>query len=153
MLKQPGISSANSESGENVKPCPRGFIIRGLVVHGNHLGRTIGFPTANIRVADTNTGSLPRGVFLVNVSIDNRVFQGICNIGMRPTIGGTQLLTEVNILDFSEDIYGREIAVTILKSIRKEKKFNSLEELGKQISLDKEKARRMLSVLNKDKAC
>lgn len=128
------------------------MIIHGIVVHGNHLGRTFGFPTANILPSGNHEKNYPHGVYLVSVSLNARKLFGICNIGFRPTIGGTNLVIEVNILDFSEDIYGKEISVKILKPIRKEKKFQNLEKLVNQIRLDKEKAESILSALNKDQA-
>ena len=152
MQKKPFKSFASTDSVSKRILSVSGFTISGTVVHGNHLGRTIGFPTANIQSAGKENEVFPHGVFLVNVLLDERILPGVCNIGLRPTIGGTQVVTEVNILDFSEDIYGKEISVTILKSIRKEKKFSTLVELANQIRLDKEKARRLLSMLNKQKA-
>ena len=152
MQKEPVKSPASPASVNKGILSVSGFTIYGIVVHGNHLGRTIGFPTANIQPGDKEKKVFPHGVFLVNVLLDDRILPGVCNIGLRPTIGGTQLVTEVHILDFSEDIYGKEISVTIMKSIRKEKKFSTLDELGNQIRLDKEKARRLLSMLNKQKA-
>jgi riboflavin kinase/FMN adenylyltransferase len=124
--------------------------IRGTVVHGNHLGRTLGFPTANIQSGKDQPYTIPNGVYLVNVRLKERKFFGLCNIGKRPTIGGTDLVTEVHILEFCEDIYGKEISIKVIRSIRKEKKFQNLDMLVNQINLDKEKAMRMLSALNKD---
>jgi riboflavin kinase/FMN adenylyltransferase len=89
-------------------------------------------------------------VYLVNVRLKERKFFGLCNIGKRPTIGGTDLVTEVHILEFCEDIYGKEISIKVIRAIRKEKKFQNLDMLVNQINLDKEKAMRMLSALNKD---
>ena len=77
-------------------------------------------------------------------------FFGLCNIGYRPTIGGTHIVIEVNILDFSDDIYGEEISIRVIKAIRKEKKFKDLEQLVNQIKLDKSKAVKFLSALNKN---
>lgn len=94
---------------------------------------------------------IPNGVYLVSVSLNARTFSGLCNIGHRPTIGGKDLVIEVNILAFSEDIYGKEISVRILRAIRKERKFKDLEQLVNQIKRDKTKAIKILSALNKDK--
>ena len=124
--------------------------IRGTVVHGNHLGRTLGFPTANVHPHSDQPALVPNGVYLVSLFLQEKKFFGLCNIGLRPTIGGTHLVIEVNI-DFSADIYGMEISVTIIRQIRKEKKFKNLEALVSQIRHDKEKAMKMISALDKDK--
>ena len=129
---------------------PKDYIIRGTVVHGNHLGKTLGFPTANIQPYKDQPPMIRNGVYLVHVTLQERKLFGICNNGYRPTIGGTHLVIEVNILDFSEDIYGMEISVRIIRRIRKEKKFEHLDQLVSQIKLDRLKATRILSVLNKN---
>ena len=82
--------------------------------------------------------------------LQERKFFGLCNIGLRPTIGGKHLVIEVNILDFSEDIYGKEISVSVLRIIRKEKKFQNLDQLVNQIRLDRIKALKLLSMPDKD---
>ncbi len=125
--------------------------ICGTVVHGNHLGRTLGFPTANVLPHSDQPALVPNGVYLVSLFLQEKKFFGLCNIGLRPTIGGTHLVIEVNILDFSADIYGMELSVTIIRQIRKEKKFKNLEALVSQIRHDKEKAMKMISALDKDK--
>ena len=148
-------SSSNS-TAEGKRRVPgssfKGHLISGIVVTGNQLGRTLGFPTANIQTPQGQPLTVPNGVYLVAVILGNRSFFGLCNIGFRPTIGGLHLVTEVHILDFSEDIYGQEISVKIIRSIRKEKKFKSLEQLVNQIRLDKEKASKLISFFDKDQA-
>ncbi len=120
----------------------RPYSFEGKVVHGNRLGRSIGFPTANIWLPKNN---LPiKGVFSVKISIDMSEFEGIANIGIRPTVGGTSPVLEVNIFDFKKEIYGKRIKVEFVKKIRDEKKFNSLDDLKKQIAKDVNTAKEQL---------
>lgn len=114
------------------------IIIIGEVEHGKKIGRTIGFPTANLKVF--NKIYPPRGIYGVEVLIEgeNRLRHGLLNIGFNPTIPNEfpKLSVEVYILDFDEDIYGKELLVKIVKYNRPEKKCNSLEELKKLIHDD-----------------
>jgi len=120
----------------------RPYTFEGKVVHGNRLGRSIGFPTANIWLPKNN---LPiRGVFSVKISIDMSEFKGIANIGIRPTVGGTSPVLEVNIFDFKKEIYGKRLKVEFVKKIRDEKKFDSLDDLKKQIAKDVNTAKEQL---------
>ena len=120
----------------------RPYSFEGKVVHGNRLGRSIGFPTANIWLPKNN---LPiKGVFSVKISIDVSEFEGIANIGIRPTVGGTSPVLEVNIFDFKKEIYGKRLKVEFIKKIRDEKKFDSLEDLKKQIAKDVNTAKEQL---------
>ena len=120
----------------------RPYSFEGKVVHGNRLGRSIGFPTANIWLPKNN---LPiKGVFSVKISIDVSEFKGIANIGIRPTVGGTSPVLEVNIFDFKKEIYGKRIKVEFVKKIRDEKKFESLDDLKKQIAKDVNTAKEQL---------
>ena len=120
----------------------RPYSFEGKVVHGNRLGRSIGFPTANIWLPKNN---LPiKGVFSVKISIDVSEFEGIANIGIRPTVGGTSPVLEVNIFDFKKEIYGKRIKVEFVKKIRDEKKFDSLDDLKKQIVKDVNTAKEQL---------
>ena len=120
----------------------RPYSFEGKVVHGNRLGRSIGFPTANIWLPKNN---LPiKGVFSVKISIDMSEFEGIANIGIRPTVGGTSPVLEVNIFDFKKEIYGKRIKVEFVKKIRDEKKFENLDDLKKQIAKDVNTAKEQL---------
>ena len=120
----------------------RPYSFEGKVVHGNRLGRSIGFPTANIWLPKNN---LPiKGVFSVKISIDVSEFEGIANIGIRPTVGGTSPVLEVNIFDFKKEIYGKRIKVEFVNKIRDEKKFDSLDDLKKQIAKDVNTAKEQL---------
>jgi len=104
---------------------------RGVVVKGERLGRKLGFPTANVEV-EGGADRLPRGVH--KVMVEGRV--GVCNVGVRPTVGGARLVVEVHIPGFTGDLYGKTLEVEILGKIRDEKKFASLDELKAQIAVD-----------------
>jgi riboflavin kinase/FMN adenylyltransferase len=118
------------------------YSFEGKVVHGNRVGRSIGFPTANIWLPKNN---LPiKGVFSVKISLDMSELYGIANIGIRPTVGGTSPVLEVNIFDFKKEIYGKRVKVEFVKKIRDEKKFDSLEDLKKQIAKDVSTAKEQL---------
>ena len=108
--------------------------LRGRVVRGERLGRKLGFPTANLKVT---SGKPPRGVWRVRVrgtTLGERL--GVCNVGVRPTLGGKRLVVEVHIPGFRGDLYGRTLSVSFLSRIRGEKKFHSLAALKARIRLD-----------------
>lgn len=114
------------------------YSFRGLVAKGRQLGRTIGFPTANVQVPETYKLIPGDGVYAVRVEVRSKYHYGMMNIGMRPTVNGIGRTQEVNIFDFDDDIYGEKIKVEIIDFIRKEQKFNGLDELKSQINLDKQ---------------
>ena len=113
------------------------FSISGKVIKGNQIGRTIGFPTANINYPDKIV-RIPFGVYAVNLTIENKPYQGIMNWGRKPTINNASPVAEIHIIDFNKDLYGKNISVNILDYIRGEEKFNSIEELKLQIEKDLE---------------
>jgi riboflavin kinase/FMN adenylyltransferase len=114
------------------------------VAHGDALGRTIGFPTANIALGRHLEPA--RGVYAVTVAIDGRVVRGVANIGRRPTVAeGAISRVEVHLFDFAEDLYGRELDVALHGFIRAERRFAGLPELKAQIALDATEARRLLA--------
>lgn len=112
------------------------YSICGRVAHGDKRGRTIGFPTANIQMFRKNTPI--NGVFAVTMSgIDDLVFEGVANVGTRPTVnGGSKVILETYLFDFDKEIYGRYVEVHFHKKIRDELRFASLEELKAQILKD-----------------
>ncbi|OTQ37041.1 bifunctional riboflavin kinase/FAD synthetase [Gilliamella apis] len=114
----------------------RDYAIQGRVVHGNALARQLGFPTANIHLNRKKPAL--QGVYFVKVKncCSNQYYHGIANIGIRPTIEGKKAILEVNIFDFSGDIYGQYLDVTFVCKLRDEKKFDSLADLKQQISQD-----------------
>lgn len=118
----------------------RHYSISGRVKHGDKRGRQLGFPTANISLSKTRTTLL--GVYAVYVNgLDGRRYEGVANIGTRPVFDGKQLLLEVHLLDYSDDIYARHISVEFLQLLREEQKFASIDELRSQISRDIDDAR------------
>tara|TARA_B100001027_G_scaffold177543_1_gene128831 strand:- start:347 stop:1291 length:945 start_codon:yes stop_codon:yes gene_type:complete len=118
----------------------RRYTFSGKVVFGNRLGRTIGIPTANIWVPKSN---LPiRGVYAVKAIVKGETFNGIANMGVRPTVGGTSPVLEIHIFDFNKEIYGERIEVEFFKKIRNEQKFENLEKLKEQINSDIKKTRK-----------
>ena len=124
------------------------YFFTGKVIAGNKLGRTIGYPTANIEIED-NQKLIPRnGVYAVLIKINSlkiKDYSGMMNIGIRPTINGVMRVIEVNIFDFDEDIYGAMITVTLKKHLRSEIKFNGLDALKDQLAIDKVQAVSALS--------
>ncbi|MEP6710950.1 MAG: bifunctional riboflavin kinase/FAD synthetase [Ferruginibacter sp.] len=118
------------------------YFFSGKVVEGNKLGRTIGYPTANLKIEDERKLVPANGVYAVQLEIPNsefgiRNFRGMMNIGTRPTVDGTNRVIEVNIFDFDEDIYGLTIKVILKKWLRSEVKFNGLDALKDQLAMDK----------------
>jgi len=116
------------------------YTLHGVVVAGNRLGRTIGFPTANMQVYEPLKAVPGNGVYFVKVETLARRFYGMCNVGCRPTVGqGNARTIETNIFDFDEDIYGLDIKVTFVEKIRDEVRFDSIDALREQLMKDKER--------------
>jgi riboflavin kinase/FMN adenylyltransferase len=136
-LSRGDIAEANKLSGSV-------YSIRALVVHGNELGRRLGFPTANLEILDNQPLFLADGVYAVEINYNKAVYTGMANVGFRPTINGTKRMLEVNLFDFSGDLYGQTLVVLFIARIRDEKKFDSLDELVAQIHLDKQQALTLL---------
>lgn len=127
----------------------RPYELSGKVVKGNQIGRTIGFPTANIQVNDTNKLIPKNGIYAVMVRVGERLLKGMLNIGTRPTIDEIGIkVIEANIFDFDENIYDEEIAVLFYKLLRNEQKFSSLDELKNQLKKDRKETSMYLSGLN-----
>ncbi|MBC8294206.1 MAG: bifunctional riboflavin kinase/FAD synthetase [Pelagibacterales bacterium] len=113
------------------------FSLKGKVVKGNEIGRTIGFPTANLEIEE-NYKLIPKnGVYLIYTILEKQVFFGMMNIGVKPTLKIEKESIEVNLFDWEKDIYGEFIEVFILDYIRDETKFDSLTDLTDQIKIDK----------------
>lgn len=122
----------------------RDYTILGTVQPGAGRGRGIGFPTANLSAH--NERFPPNGVYAVRVLMDSRWFDGVANVGVRPTVGDAlDRVLEVHIFDFSVDLYGRELEVKFERFLRPEKRFSSVEELRAQIGRDAALAREILS--------
>ena len=118
-----------------------GYSLTGAVVAGNRLGRTIGFPTANMKLYEPLKLVPARGVYAVQVQVLGQTHRGMTNIGVRPTVGGTVPTIETHILDFNEDIYGLPLRITFLRRIRNEVRFPSLDALKAQLAQDREACR------------
>ena len=114
-----------------------GYSLKGVVVAGNRLGRTIGFPTANMRLYEPLKLVPGRGVYVVEVQVLGKTWRGMTNIGLRPTVGGTFTTIETHILDFDEDIYGLSLTITFLRRLRDEIHFPSLDALKAQLERDR----------------
>lgn len=113
----------------------RNYTIEGTVIHAKQLGRTLGFPTANLRLQE-NLIIPKRGIYATKVYIGNEVYAGATNIGYNPTVDGEKMSVETNILEFDKDIYGKTIKLEFLERIRDEKKFKDLNELKIQLKMD-----------------
>jgi riboflavin kinase/FMN adenylyltransferase len=114
------------------------YPVSGKVVHGKKIGRTIGYPTANIEVE--NLKLLPKkGAYITDVFLNGGQYKGMLSIGTNPTVGGTEKTVEVYILDFDEDIYGKEITVAFREFLHDEIKFESLEKLIEKLDDDKKR--------------
>jgi riboflavin kinase / FMN adenylyltransferase len=121
------------------------YSISGTVVRGNQIGKLIGFPTANIHLADSHKLIPERGVYATLISWNDRLYKGMGNIGIRPTINGQELTVEVNIFDFDTDIYFEKLTLHLIDRIRDEKKFGNLDLLKGQLFHDHKQAECILS--------
>jgi riboflavin kinase/FMN adenylyltransferase len=121
----------------------RPFSIRGEVVHGDHRGRTIGFPTANLSLGRHLEPA--RGGYAVTVRLPDGIrVKGVANIGQRPTVGGQESRLEVHLFDHEGDLYGAELTVELRFFLREEQKYPSFEALRRQIEADARTARDLL---------
>ena len=137
-LLEGDIETANEYLGHR-------FSIRGTVTQGNKIGRTIGFPTANIEILEKHKLIPGIGAYAVYVHINNATYKGMLNIGKRPTVNnGQKIVTEVNIFDFEEDIYNKIIKVEFIKKLREERNFMDLTQLKNQLDKDKEQTLKLL---------
>ena len=128
-LQDSKIEKANEMLGKE-------YSISGKVIKGNELGRTIGFPTANVEYPD-NLIKMPYGCYKTNVKIGDNIYKSITNVGVKPTVEKKSApLLETHILNFDKDIYGQEIEIFFGRFIRPEKKFKSIDELKSQIISD-----------------
>lgn len=113
------------------------YMLNGTVVAGKQLGRTIGFPTANLLIAEDYKLIPKNGVYIVKSLLDNRMVFGMMNIGNRPTLNGTTLSIEVNFFNFDASLYGEKISVSILEYVREEQKFETVDLLQAQLIKDR----------------
>lgn len=132
------ITEKNIQQANNLLGYPYSF--EGYVVRGNQLGRTIGFPTANLHINDEEKLIPSNGVYAVKIAgecSNGQLLNGMMNIGVRPTVDGHKKVIEVNIFDFDQDIYDQTITVQVFEFIRGEQKFDGLEGLKQQLAQDK----------------
>lgn len=123
------------------------FFFSGIVVHGDKLGRQLGYPTANLKMMDEEKIIPGNGIYAVYAELDNgekERFKGMMSIGFRPTVDGKKRVIEVNIFDFNQEIYSRPLRVYVKKYLREEVKFESLEKLVRQIDQDKVESLKVL---------
>jgi len=139
-LAQGRIEKANRLLGDP-------YFVRGEVVHGNALGRTIGMPTANLLPGEQKL--LPvYGVYATRVEVEGKTYGGVTNVGVKPTIGADRANVETTLLDFEGNLYGKQMTVYFLDFLRPEQRFDSLDELKAQILRDKEKAEKIWVSVN-----
>jgi riboflavin kinase / FMN adenylyltransferase len=134
------------------------YFFEGEIIEGNKLGRTIGYPTANLQWLAEEKLMPANGVYAVCVKFIEETFvdkapglqaayyKGMMNIGIRPTIGGIKKVTEINIFDFDKNVYGKKVQITVKHFLRTEQKFDGLEALKKQLAADKENAIKLLAI-------
>ena len=136
-IRESDIITANSLLGYS-------FFFEGKVVEGDKIGRTIGFPTANLNYTNDDKIRLGEGVYAVYADVNSERKKGMLSIGKRPTFNDISEKVEVNIFDFDKNIYGSVIKITVEAFLRQQEKYNSIEELKKQIGLDKVNAEAIL---------
>ena len=121
----------------------REYALTGCVVRNRHIGSGIGFPTANLGGLEEMV--LPQiGVYATRATVDDKTYNAVTSVGMNPTVGGKSLSVETYIMDFSCDIYGKQLTVAFVERLRGELYFESVEELAAQIAIDVENAKRVL---------
>lgn len=141
------IRKAISEEGDMRKAAEmlqRPYRLSGTVVQGDKLGKKIGFPTANIKPLEPRKIIPKKGVYAVQVRLDETFLNGMMNIGNRPTFDGEHQTLEINLFDFNTEIYGKTLQVRFIERIRDEKKFNGIEELTGQLEADQKRAEEIL---------
>jgi len=120
------------------------YLLTGEIIMGQGIGRKINFPTVNLHIAEDYKLIPHKGVYIVRANFNEKSIFGIMNIGFRPTVGGKGQTIEIHLLDFKEDLYGSNMQIEVLKRLRDEKKFESIQELAEQISKDEKSARNWL---------
>lgn len=137
----------NGEVDKAFNMLSRPYSLEGEVIHGRKIGRTIGFPTANLKIEKEKV--LPKiGVYYTNVKVNNKIYKGITSVGNNPTVNGKELTIETYIIDFNENIYEQSIRVYFIEKIRDEIKFNGLEQLVTQLNKDKSYAENSSIMIN-----
>lgn len=122
----------------------RPYELNGLVIKGQQIGRSIGFPTANIHIPNDYKLIPKDGVYAVEALVNGSLYKAMLNIGNRPTVNGTQKTVEANLFDFQGDLYDKQITIYLKAFLREEKKFDGLEALKQQLFLDQKNAKNLL---------
>lgn len=130
------LLSGNVDDAQHLLGRP--YSITGIIVKGKQLGRTIGFPTANIHLQESYKLIPANGVYVINAYHQGVAYKGMLNVGVRPTVDGTFRTIEANLFDFDKEIYGEDLTVEFLHYLRPEQKFAGLDALIQQIKIDKE---------------
>jgi len=123
------------------------YLLTGTIVKGKGIGRTINFPTANLKIEESYKLIPKKGVYIIQSTINNRLVFGMMNIGYNPTVNGEGQNIEIHFFDFKENLYTKKIQIQVLKRIRDEEKFDSLEQLTQQLEKDKSTALNYLNTL------
>lgn len=123
------------------------YTLTGIISKGKQLGRTIGFPTANINIEEEYKLIPLKGVYIAKSVLNGKTFFGMMNIGNRPTVDGTTQTIEINFFDFKQDLYNQKITISLLNRMREEQKFESVEALKTQLEKDKLMAKNYISQL------
>ena len=123
------------------------YLLTGTIVKGKGIGRTINFPTANLKIEESYKLIPKKGVYIIQSTINNRLVFGMMNIGYNPTVNGEGQNIEIHFFDFKENLYTKKIQIQVLKRIRDEEKFDSLEQLTEQLEKDKSTALNYLNTL------
>ncbi|MBU2948636.1 bifunctional riboflavin kinase/FAD synthetase [Zobellia uliginosa] len=137
-LQEGDISTANAYLGYN-------YMLTGIIGKGKGLGRQIGFPTANLNIAESYKLIPKNGVYFVKSEFSGKTIYGMMNIGYNPTVAGKEKTIEINFFDFDQDLYGKELQIDILHRIRDEHKFESVEALKIQLEKDKQTSLALIS--------
>ena len=122
----------------------RPFYLSGKIIKGDKLGRTIGYPTANLKILEKYKLKPQNGVYLVRTKLKKQTYFGMMNIGIRPTISAKKNQIETHLFKFNGNLYGREMTLEILEKIREEKKFESIEKLKIQLDIDKRHCQKLI---------
>lgn len=136
-LETGNISTATSCLG-------RPYELNGLVIKGQQIGRSIGFPTANIHIPNDYKLIPKDGVYAVEASVNGSLYKAMLNIGNRPTVGGTKKTVEAHLFDFQGDLYDKQVTIYLRAFLREEQKFENLEALKNQLALDQKMAKSLL---------
>lgn len=123
------------------------YSLTGIIFEGKQLGRTIGYPTANIKIEEDYKLIPNNGVYIAKSVLNGKTVFGMMNIGTRPTVDGTKQTIEINFFDFNQDLYGQKITVSLIHRMRSEQKFESIDALKNQLGKDKLMAENYISQL------